>query len=178
MNTLNLLETNDFPTSNINVNQVTIVTLIDSSTKELANFKKVTSGTPVADGIMYLQKDGVLFERDYNGVINPEWFGPGKTHIELKAAIKAAQVNDTILIRGQYRCSEQIKINKALMFLGQNYINGNDVGGNKSSRINFNDFANDPAIDSCIEAKASLCIRNLVIFGNSMPGKIGINGNK
>lgn len=40
MNTLNLLETNDFPTSNINVNQVTIVTLIDSSTKELANFKK------------------------------------------------------------------------------------------------------------------------------------------
>ncbi|MGG7437705.1 hypothetical protein ACQ7CU_06430 [Chryseobacterium arthrosphaerae] len=175
MNTLNLLETNDFPTSNINVNQVTIVTLIDSSTKELANFKKVTSGTPVADGIMYLQKDGVLFERDYNGVINPEWFGPGKTHIELKAAIKAAQVNDTILIRGQYRCSEQIKINKALMFLGQNYINGNDVGGNKSSRINFNDFANDPAIDSCIEAKASLCIRNLVIFGNSMPGKIGVN---
>ncbi|HCN49730.1 MAG TPA: hypothetical protein DIT10_11670 [Chryseobacterium sp.] len=174
MNTLNLLETNDFPTSNINVNQVAVVTLIDSSTKELVNFKKVTSGTPVVDGIMYLKKDGVFFERDYNGVINPEWFGPGKTHIELEAAIKAAQINDTILIRGQYRCSEQIKIDKALMLLGQNYINGNDVGGNQNSRLVFNDFTNH-TINSCIEARASLCIKNLVIFGNSMPGKIGVN---
>lgn len=174
MNTLNLLETNDFPTSNINVNQVTTVTLLDSSTKELANFTKVTSGTPTVDGVMYLQKDGIVFERVYNGVMNPEWFGMGKTHVELQKAINAATRNDTILIRGQYRCSEQIIIDKALMLLGQNYINGNDVGGNQNSRLVFNDFTNH-TINSCIEASASLCIKNLVIYGNELPGKIGVN---
>ncbi|AZA84008.1 hypothetical protein C1637_16065 [Chryseobacterium lactis] len=173
-NTLNLLETGDFPTSNINVNQVEMVTLIDKYTKEIVNFKKASSGPSVIDGIMYLKKDGVLFERIYNGVINAEWFGPGKTNIELQAAINAAIKSDTILIKGKYRCSDQIKINKDIMLLGQNYINGNDVGDNEGSRIIFNDFTNQIA-NSCIEAVASLCIKNLAVVGSEIPGKIGIN---
>lgn len=171
-NTLNLLETNDFPASSIT--PTGIVTLIDSRTKELVNFEEVTTGSPTVDGIMYLEKGGVKYGRVYNGVINPEWFGTGKTHVELQAAINAANTNDTILIKGKYRCSEQIRITKhAIMLLGQNYINGNDDGENDGSRIIFNDFTNH-SVDSCIESTVSLCIKNLVIFGNELPGKIGV----
>lgn len=171
-NTLGLLETNDFPTSGST--PTGIVTLIDSRTKELVNFEKVTTGSPTVDGIMYLENNGVKYARVHNGVINPEWFGPGKTHVELQAAIDAANINDTILIRGKYRCSEQIRITKcAIMLLGQNYINGNDGGHNEGSRIIFNGFT-DQTVDSCIKATVSLCIKNLVIFGNELPGKTGI----
>ncbi|WP_343658656.1 hypothetical protein [Chryseobacterium sp.] len=173
-NTLNLLETSEFSTSNINVNQVQLVTLLDQYTKEIVNFAKIGPSSSTVDGIMKLKKDGVLFERIYNGVLNPEWFGPGKTHIELQAAIDAAIKSDTILIKGKYRCSDQITINKDLTLLGQNYINGNDTGHNEGSRIIFNDFTNQNA-NSCIEAVASLCIKNLAVVGSEIPGKIGIN---
>lgn len=172
-NTLNLLETNDFPT--LSTVSAGVVTLIDSRTKELVNFEKVTTGSPTVDGVMYLENNGEKYARIHNGVINPEWFGPGKTHIELQAAIDASQPNDTILIRGKYRCSDQIKITKgALTFLGQNYINGNDTGSNEGSRIIFDNFTNH-TVDSCIEATSvSLCIKNLCIFGSELPGKIGV----
>lgn len=172
-NTLNLLETNDFPTSGIT--PTGIVTLVDSQTKELVNFVEDPTGPSTVDGVMYLQKGGVKYKRIYNGVINPEWFGSGKTHVEIQKAIDVAKNNDTILIQGQYRCSDQITITKgSITLLGQNYINGNDVGGNESSRLVFNDFTNK-TVDSCIEVTTvSLCVRNLVVFGNELPGKTGI----
>lgn len=75
-NTLNLLETNDFPTAGISTD---FITLIDSRTKELVNFVKIASG-PTVDGVMYLKENvhNYVYERVYNGVINPEWFGPEK----------------------------------------------------------------------------------------------------
>lgn len=160
-NTLNLLETNDFPTAGISTD---FITLIDSRTKELVNFVKIASG-PTVDGVMYLKENvhNYVYERVYNGVINPEWFGPGKTDAELQAAINKAKNNDTILIRDEYRCSHQIIINnKSLTFLGQNYINGNDEGGNANSSIYFVDFA-DTSADSCIRANQNINFKTLLL---------------
>lgn len=171
-NTLNLLETNDFPTAGISTD---FITLIDSRTKELVNFVKIASG-PTVDGVMYLTENvhNYVYERVYNGVINPEWFGPGKTDAELQAAINKAKNNDTILIRDEYRCSHQIIINnKSLTFLGQNYINGNDEGGNANSSIYFVDFA-DTSADSCIRANQNINFKNLVVTGSNITGKVGI----
>ncbi|WP_449397854.1 hypothetical protein [Chryseobacterium wanjuense] len=185
-NTLDLLETNDFQTEPINLNG--IITLIDSETKELVNLVEISSlpevSPPVTsppvppvlvtpDNIMYFEKDSRFFKRDYRGVINPEWFGTGKTHVEIQAAIDIARPNDTILIKGEYKCSDQITINKTLTFMGQNHINGNDVGGNENSRIYFVDFENS-LVDSCIESDTNLNIKNLAIFGSEIEGKTGV----
>jgi hypothetical protein len=171
-NTLDLLETNDFPTAGISTD---FITLIDSRTKELVNFVKIASG-PTVDGVMYLKENvhNYVYERVYNGVINPEWFGPGKTDLELQTAINKAKKNDTILIRDEYRCSHQIIIDKDLTFVGQNYINGNDVGGNTNSSIYFVDFE-DTTADSCINANNNnINFKNLVVTGSNIAGKVGI----
>ncbi|SDR05198.1 hypothetical protein SAMN05421664_3301 [Chryseobacterium soldanellicola] len=176
-NTLDLLETNDFPTQGITDS---FVTLIDSQTKELVNFVKLSPTpipSPTIDGVMYLQENTTnqVYKRVYNGVINPEWFGSGKTDAELQTAINAAVDNDTIIIRGLYRCAHQIIINKPLTLLGQNYINGNDTGY-ENSRIYFGDFE-DTLATACIESNNNLNIKNLVVVGSNIEGKIGLKLN-
>lgn len=166
-NTLNLFETNNSPTLSLSS---TIVTLLDSYTKEIVNFRKVTSGSPVVDGVMFIQDvNSNIYERIYNGVINPLWFGSTRTSTELQAAINAAKENDTILIQGQFDCPTKLTIAKAVTLRGQNYVNGNDPGDHENSFIYF---WNDT--DICIDATANLNLKNLTITGSNEKTEIGV----
>ncbi|MDR6404225.1 MULTISPECIES: hypothetical protein [Chryseobacterium] len=169
-NTLDLLETNDFPT--LTAIPDGIVTLIDSQTKELSNFIKYqpTGSLPNVDGVMYLENGSDIYRRIYNGVINPLWFGLNRTSTELQKAIDAAKPNDTILIQGQFDCSAKLTIGKPLTLKGQNSVNGNDPGGQENSFIYFWDDR-----EVCIDSTANLNIKNVTISGANDKTEIGVN---
>ncbi|MEN5133215.1 hypothetical protein [Elizabethkingia anophelis] len=74
------------------------ISLIDSYTGVLVNYKKVTtmsSGTVITDqnmdGAVYRKKDGYYYERQFEGSVNPAWYGE-LTEKSINKALRIASI--------------------------------------------------------------------------------------
>ncbi len=74
------------------------ISLIDSYSGTLVNYKKVTkmsSGTVITDqnmdGAVYRKKDGYYYERQFEGSINPAWYGE-LTEKSINKALRIASI--------------------------------------------------------------------------------------
>ena len=75
-----------------------IISLIDRNSDVLVNYKKVTkmsNGVVITDqnldGAVYIKKDGSYYERQFEGSINPAWYGE-LTEKSINKALRIASV--------------------------------------------------------------------------------------
>lgn len=116
------------------------ITLNDALTNKMITYVEVDASIPkVIDGVVYIQKEGKTYKRDYDGKINIRWFGVkgDGAKDDSKAIQKALDIGEALYFpAGVYKFSAQV--NKRIEISGDS---GNTIFrplNSNQSILNFN----------------------------------------